>query len=367
MIHFIPTDSRIAKRFRRYLLLYYLMIGSSIFAGCADENVDSVDTHDGVSDMTDHEFEEVFGDARSTAIPDGWNEFVTERSEPITTLGDAERILVSLIPGFKADRLLEGFFTQERITEYEAVYASCVYATDDTGLLRVNCDTSLKGWRSACPQVQWTPFSSSQIPSLQNPGWYYCADQTLPESLTFGDAVCDAGYVQAGSLQWDAGSPRLSDTDCIKAETCAKIRDHDGLSGRIDACYYTDLTVSTTGEIATVDCSTLADGECASNCDCPNALLPGFKCYGVSEEHPIGICRYDHCVDDRFCVDVGEKDEVYTCVTPTASPEWWQKLEDVTESSPLGAFYVGGCVKPDVCEDWSARYPGVWSCSTSPD
>lgn len=123
-------------------------------------------------------------------------------------------------------------------------------------------------------------------------------------------------------------------------------------------CAYSDLTLATTGRPPPIECASASpQGLCGSNCPCS----VGSRCFGLSEDHPTGVCARTNGRGGEGVCDP-EEDELCgsgeRCMRPRVRPEW----VDSSRVYPLYPTNRGYCVPELACARADALYPGVWDC-----
>jgi len=124
-------------------------------------------------------------------------------------------------------------------------------------------------------------------------------------------------------------------------------------------CAYSDLTLARTGEIPRVECSgeQLAAGLCGIDCLCTGER----RCFGLSEEHPVGACVRYRAADDGVCDAASPwcEEAGALCMLPTRPAPW-------IEGSTVEFFLTprqGRCAPAPACRALEALFPDTWRCA----
>lgn len=141
-------------------------------------------------------------------------------------------------------------------------------------------------------------------------------------------------------------SQRFNAAACLDPSSClfADSQFPPELQG---GCLYPDYTSAVTGLPNSVPCEGLDDGLCAVNCPCTDARV----CWGVSEQHAIGICSHPGgvCVERGMC---GPN----VCVVLADPPAF---------ASEIQALPGGVCAPTTWCEALMSAVPDLWTCPPS--
>jgi len=124
------------------------------------------------------------------------------------------------------------------------------------------------------------------------------------------------------------------------------------------ACAYSDLTLVQTGEIPPIECSPdqLSAGLCGMDCLCGGER----RCFGLSEEHPVGACVRYRSADDGVCEASSPSCEEAgaLCMLPILPATW---IEGTTVE-PFLTPRQGRCAPAAACRALEALFPDTWAC-----
>lgn len=146
---------------------------------------------------------------------------------------------------------------------------------------------------------------------------------------------------------------------CLNLPACRYLRDalQQPVSG---TCFYDDLSDAVTGVIPSVTCTSALEAATLCGIGCP--CLDGSSCFGVSEQHPIGVCA-PFIIES--CRSTSECTNGRVCIVPHATPPWL----DASWFRPdgMGSFFqlhgpVGRCVSASGCQAIDQQYPNTWEC-----
>lgn len=255
-----------------------------------------------------------------------------------------------------------GLMDPELVDTLAEVYASCNYTDNGNGMVTVDCPQWAKdSLLTQCPQ-NWFSFLSF-VGSVRAPeeegGLLYCFPETDRAVTAKNGFFCADGYVNPG---YAASTPeqRLPGkgpgTRCFRAEDC-EVLEETLWPSKEKSCFYSDFSHISEGQPATVDCATLAEGECSINCSCPSlgvevvGMAP--SCNHLSPTRAVGICGYASCSEDKWCSIEGVLEA--KCLTRTSLPSWVQAFKEERESSTGRPVLWGTCVQPDHYENWRGK------------
>jgi hypothetical protein len=322
-----------------YLVLFCVgLLGSGCSeGGSSDEEVVGPDIGESES--------ETETSTRNFELPPGWYPVAPDNMEEYGGLSDSDDLTEFNEPE-----------TLERLREN---YEKCDVAVDESGLVRARCTEDVTwSFVNPCPRGRFRV--TAQWP-LNLPGseWSYCLQDGFDYSIrNCRETDCTKGYVCEGSLRnLSDGAGEDGIAFCVDPERCLTVTDQmdDVPAG---ACFYDDLTIAETGEIAEQDCSSLESSECAINCPC--AAGTG-RCRFLSEEKPVGLCSSVICGDsDSKCVTLDQG----VCMHLADTPAW---LSDITPEDAEEDVQRGQCVSMEECEQLQARYPGDFRCGFGDD
>ena len=244
----------------------------------------------------------------------------------------------------------------ETITE---IYAACSYDEVESGVVAVRCPEWVDQGFARCPN-NWfkiAALSGEARPRSTDDNTLYCFPETDHTKATQNRFFCADGYVNPGyaTPSFDmltAGTG--SGAACLRPEDCATL---EALAwpSKEKSCFYPDFSHISEGVPETIECDTLAEGECSINCACPELpsemqSLYTASCHHLSPHQPVGVCGFTACIDDSICALPDTLDG--RCLNVATMPEWAEQyqadLEEKIERTPAW----GVCVQDEHFANW---------------